>query len=78
VFGDLVWLSAFSSDAYRLGAIVVVAVATALIFTVRPVAAAWLADRQDARSHERRRLALIVRLEDERERRKLGRLDLDA
>jgi hypothetical protein len=78
MFGDFVWLSAFSTDAYRLAAIAVAAVALVVIFTIGPVSRAWLADRQDARSHERRRLALIARLDDEQERRRVERLDRDA
>lgn len=78
IFGDFAWLSAFSTDAYRLAAVVVAAIALVAIFTVRPIAQAWVADRADARSHKRRREALVARIADERESRRLGRLDLDA
>jgi hypothetical protein len=78
IFGDFAWLSAFSTDAYRLAAIVVAAIALVAISAVRPIAQARVADRADARFHQRRWESLVARIADERESRKLGRLDLDA
>jgi hypothetical protein len=78
LFGDFQWLSFFRSDWARLAAIALVCVALIAIFGLPPLARVLASDRADRRSHERRKLALTMRIEEELDRRKRGRLDLDA
>jgi hypothetical protein len=78
LFGDFQWLSFFHSDRARLVAVAMVCVTVVAIFCVRPLAEVWKADRLNQRSHERRKLALASRIENEIEQRRKGRLDLDA
>jgi len=55
-----------------------VCVALVAIFGLPALAKVLASDRADRRSHERRKLALVMRVEEEIDRRKKGRLDLDA
>jgi hypothetical protein len=77
LLGDFSWLSFFSSDGYRLTAVLVIAIMFVLISCTKPISRAWSEDRADARSHERRKLALLMKLENERQKRRDGRLDLN-
>jgi hypothetical protein len=78
IFAHLDWLWAFRSDAARLVAVGVVAVAFTVIGCIGPITRTWLADRRDAREHELRKAALVARLEQEIARRRRERLDLDG
>jgi hypothetical protein len=78
LFGDFQWLSFFRSDWARLAALALVCVALVAIFGLPALAKVLASDRADRRSHERRKLALVMRVEEEIDRRKKGRLDLDA
>jgi hypothetical protein len=74
--GDLSWLSAFHSDAYRFGAVALVAVAAILVGCVPSIVQAWTADRRDQREHERNMRLLIQAADRGLERYKAGRLKL--
>jgi hypothetical protein len=78
LFGNFGWLSAFQSDAARLAAITMPSVAFVLIYCIVPLAREWGKDQRDRRAHELERLALTAEITHELERRKRGRLDLDA
>jgi hypothetical protein len=78
VFGNLQWLSFFQSDWSRLLAIGFVSIALIAIFCVPKLAKVWASDRSDQRSHERRKLALTMAVDEEIARRREGGPGLDV
>lgn len=76
LFGELQWLSLFHSDFYRLLAVGVVCLAW-VSRRVPEVMRVWADDRRDRRAHERKKLALMLQIDDRIARREAERLDLD-